>query len=156
MQEIRELIHGIRPLDLDQLGFAGALNQNVETFGEDCGIEVSISVPSAVTFNPFAEVTVLRVVQECLSNVQKHAAASHVDLSLEMMETGVEVRVSDNGRGFDPSDVSSGATSESMGLVSMKERADLLGGSLSVQSSPGMGCQIVLYVPSDEVRDATN
>ena len=152
VQEIRELIYSLRPLALEQLGFAGALGQNMERFSRDTGIQASTSISGDVVLNPNAEVTVFRILQECLSNVQKHADATQVDMRLEVMDTGLEVRLKDNGRGFDPAHAFSRTDGKNLGLVSMKERAELLGGSLSVQSSPGKGCQIVLYIPLSEVE----
>ncbi len=156
VQEIRELVYGLRPLALEQLGFSGALKQNMEQFSRDTGIQASTSISEGVALNPHAEVTVFRILQEFLSNVQKHAAATQVDIRLQVMDTGLEIRVRDNGRGFDPRHVASNTDDKGLGLVSMKERAELLGGSLSVQSSPGNGCQVVLYIPSSEVEIGAN
>ena len=105
-----------------------------------------------VALDPLAEVTMFRVIQECLSNVQKHANASQVEVKLQGTKTGTEVRVRDNGQGFDPDDGVAGAIGEGVGLLSMRERAELAGGRLSVESSPGNGCQVILYVPSKEVE----
>ena len=82
VQEIRKLIYNLRPLALDQLGLAGALKQCVERFGQDIGLQASFSVSGEAALHPFTEVTVFRVVQECLTNVQKHADASQVDVTL--------------------------------------------------------------------------
>ena len=156
VQEIRELIYDLRPLALDQLGLMGAISQQAERLGQETGAQVSVGGPEDVDLNPFVEVTVFRVVQECLTNVQKHADASQVDVRLQVIDTGLEVRVKDNGRGFDPARVAVGTVEKGIGLVSMQERAELLGGSLSVQSSPGSGCEIVLYVNSGEVGDGAH
>ena len=75
VQEVRELIHDLRPLALDQLGLAGAIEQEVSRFAHESGIQTSFSKSSDKSMNAFAEVTVYRVVQECLTNVQKHANA---------------------------------------------------------------------------------
>ena len=148
VQEIRDLIYDLRPLVLDQLGLVEAVKQQVEQFGEETGVEASFSMSGDIALNPLAEVTVLRIVQECLSNVQKHAKASEVEVRLQGMDTGLEVRVQDNGQGFDPRDAASSAIGGGMGILSMQERAELLKGSLTVQGSPGSGCLVVLYIPS--------
>ena len=82
VQEVRELIHDLRPLVLDQLGLSGAVGQQVTLFSQESGVRASFDESGSVTLNPFAEVTVFRVVQECLSNVQKHAEATRVEVSL--------------------------------------------------------------------------
>jgi len=152
IQEIRELAHDLRPLALDQLGLIGALSQHVERFGQETGIAASFSTSGKVALNPLVEVTIFLVIQECLSNIQKHANATQVEVRLQGMDAGVEVKVQDNGRGFDPYKASPTTTGRGVGLLGMQERAELLGGSLSVQSSVGSGCLVTLFVPSKEVE----
>lgn len=151
VQEIRELIHGLRPLALDQVGLVGALKQQLERFRQDTGIEASLGAEGEIVLEPVAEGTIFRVVQECLSNVQKHAHASQVEVTLRSMDSALELRVADNGRGFGVHDPAA-ANGKGLGLLSMRERAELLGGSLSVQSGPGSGCQVVLRIPLREVK----
>ena len=151
VQEVRELIHDLRPLALDQLGLARAVEQQVSQFDQDTGIKASFTVDGDVGLNSFAEVTVFRVVQECLTNVQKHAKANQVDVRFQVNNSGLQATVKDNGKGFNADGVASGAVGKSMGLLSMRERAELLGGSLSIQSSPNRGSEITLFIPTMEV-----
>ena len=148
VQDIRELIHDLRPLALDQLGLEEAIRQQVERLGQQTGIKTSFDMSGEAALTPLTEVTVFRVVQECLTNIQKHAQASHVELSLQVMDAGLELRIKDDGRGFDRRKVNSGAIENSHGLVNMQERAELLGGSFSVHTSPGRGCHVLFYIPS--------
>ena len=150
IREIRALINDLRPLSLDQLGLMEALRQHVETFGHETGIPVSFGSSLETALNPLVEVTVFRIVQECLSNVGKHADASHVAVSLQPAGSGLELSVIDDGRGFDPAAAAPDTGPVGMGLTSMRERAELLNGSLSVKSAPGEGCRIVLYIPLEE------
>jgi len=152
IQDVRHLIYDLRPLAVDQLGLVGAVQQQLERFGEETGIQAFSSMSGDIALDPLAEVTVFRVVQECLSNVQKHANASQVEVRLQAMTNGLEVSVQDNGQGFDPHKIVSGSNGEGVGLLSMRERAELVRGCLSVWSSPGNGCQVVLYVPSGEAE----
>lgn len=152
VQEVRELIHGLRPLALDQLGLVGALRQHVEQFGQQNGIEASVSTLDDVLTDPLTEITVFRIVQECLINVQKHANATRVEVSISWKGSSLEVQVRDDGRGFDPTSLAPGTEGTGMGLLSMQERAKLLGGSLSIHSSPDGGCDISLHVPPQEVK----
>ena len=80
---VRDLIHDLRPLALDQLGLVGAVEQQVSRFSHESGIAASFTNSAEVTLNPFAEVTVFRIVQECLTNAQKHANASEVAVRLQ-------------------------------------------------------------------------
>ena len=152
VQDIRALIHDLRPLALDQLGLTGAVKQYAERFGQESGIGVTVNASGEATLGPLAEVTIFRVVQESLNNVQKHADASQVEVTLLANESGLEAAVKDNGRGFDPSSVAPGRLGPGMGLLSMRERAEMLGGSLSVGSSPGSGCEVLLHIPAREIE----
>ena len=152
IQNIRELIYDLRPLALDQLGLTRAIKHHVERFGQQAAIEATFESPQRLALAPVTEVTVLRVVQECLNNIQKHAKASQVDVSLQVMGAGMELRIRDDGQGFDRRKVVSGTVESGHGLLNMQERAELLGGSFSVQTSPGRGCQVIMYIPSMEVE----
>ena len=156
VQEIREPIHGLRPLTLDQLGLVGTLSQHVQQFGKQTGIQAALDAPIDVSLDSLSEITVFRIIQEGLNNVQNHADASHVEVSLQMTNSGLEARVKDDGRGFDPKEISAGAEGSGMGILSMQERAELVGGSLSVQSAPDGGCEVLLYIPSREVKVGAN
>ena len=151
IQDIRHLIHDLRPLALDQLGLRGALRRHVERFGQDSGIQVSLSASGETPITPIAELTVFRVAQECLTNVQDHAAAGRVDVELQITETSLELTVADDGRGFDPNGVSPPSTGKGLGLFSMRERAEALGGSFSLRSGSGKGCVAALRLPIPEV-----
>ena len=156
IQEIRDLIYDLRPLALDQLGLGRVVQQQVERFGRDSGIRASFSGSGDATMAPLAEVTVFRIVQECLTNVRDHSVASQVEVELRRADTGLELRVEDDGRGFDPRQVVPAANGKGLGLVSMRERAEALGGRFSLRSSPGKGCLAVLTIPSSEVAVGAN
>lgn len=145
ISEIRELINHLRPLALDQLGLVEALRQYVERFREESGISASLAVYGSIRTDPLTEVTIFRVVQESLTNVRKHAQATSVQVSLRETDGSMEVTVSDNGRGFDTE--APQPEGRGLGLTSMRERTELVGGSFTVQSSPGQGCRTVLRIP---------
>jgi len=150
IQDIRHLIHDLRPLAVDQLGLRGALEQLLDRFAGDTGIETLSELTYDEQLDPLTEVTVFRVVQECLSNVQKHAGATRVEVRIRRAKADIGVAVRDNGRGFASQRGSGQNTSEGVGLLSMRERAELVGGRLSVRSSPGKGCQISMLIPQQE------
>ena len=154
VQEIRELIHGLRPPALDQLGLIGAVKQQTERFTQETGIQTqtSLSMLGGIALDPLTEVTCFRVVQECLTNVQKHSEATEVEVSLQITSEGLKTRIKDNGQGFDFPELGSGGIERGLGLLGMQERAELLGGSLSMQTGPGKGCEIILYIPAREVE----
>ncbi|MGH2607935.1 MAG: ATP-binding protein [Tepidiformaceae bacterium] len=157
IQGIRELIYDLRPLTLDQLGLIGSLRQYVERFGQEHALEASFTSVGDFELNPLVEVTVLRVVQECLSNVQRHAGASRVEVVvLEGAGNELQVHVTDDGRGFEPTAVPVSGPGKSVGLLSMRERAELVDGSIAIDSSPGAGCRATLRIPLKETAVGTH
>lgn len=147
IEEIRELINQLRPLALDQLGLVEALRQYIARFGEESGIGASLAVSGSLPTDPLSEVTIYRVVQESLTNVRRHAQAAAVQVTLRGSDDSVEVTVSDDGQGFDP-EKAVASTVKGIGLTSMQERAELVGGSFRVQSHPGQGYKTVLRIPA--------
>jgi signal transduction histidine kinase len=147
IKEIRELINELRPLALDQLGLAGALQQYLERFRDESGIQASMTVEGSLTADPLTEVTIYRVVQESLTNVRKHSGATSVQVAMRRLDGSIEIAVSDDGRGFD-SEATASRTDRGLGLTSMRERAELVGGTFTVTSRPGGGCRTVLRIPA--------
>lgn len=156
IQGIRELIYDLRPLTLDQLGLVGSLRQYVERFGQEHAIDASFTSAGDFEFNPLVEVTVLRVVQECLSNVQRHSNAAHVEVVLATVGNEVQVHVTDDGTGFDPQSATASRLGKGVGLLSMRERAELVDGNVALESSPGAGCRVTLRIPIAEVGVGTH
>ncbi len=152
VQEIRQLIYDLRPLAVDQLGLAGAVQQQLERFSKETGIRAYSNVSGAADLDPIVELTVFRVVQECLSNVQKHAGATQVDVTVRRVAAGLEVSVQDDGRGFDPQTVAPSDAGRGVGLHSMRERAALVGGRLSLHSRPRTGCRVTLFIPLEAAK----
>lgn len=145
LDETRVAIAGLRPPVLDDLGLGASiasLGRSVPAL--DVDVEVDIE-PSALAEH--VETALYRITQEALQNVTKHAEAEHVSVTLR--NTGAdtaELRVRDDGRGF-ALEEGPGAGRVSYGLPGMRERADLIGGSLRVDSRPGAGTTIVVRVP---------
>lgn len=139
--QIRELSHELRPPDLDQLGLVEAVRLYVDRFGRESNIAASLQVSGDPPADPLAEVTVFKVLQESLVNVQTHSGARRVTITLRSSPESTSLTVEDDGRGFD---VRSRPTTDGVGLSSMRERADLIGGTLEIVSHPGQGCRVTL------------
>jgi signal transduction histidine kinase len=146
IQDIRHLIHDLRPLALDQLGLQGAIQQQLDRFQKQAGVTLSVGIDPEINLDPLSEVTVFRVLQECLGNVQKHAQASAVEVLLRRNEEGCWLSISDDGLGFDPASANNGG-GEGVGLIGMRERAELVGGALSIDGGPGRGTRLTLTIP---------
>ena len=139
LDEARAAIGGLRPPVLDDLGLAGGLASLARSLPDiDVGVEVTEQrLPEHV------EIALYRIAQECLQNILKHARASSTDLSFTVAEGRARLTVTDDGVGFDlGADRSAG-----YGIQSMTERAELVGGTLSVVSRPGSGTSVTATVP---------
>src|SRR5581483_6462815 len=145
LQDVRSLAVELRPAALDDFGLVPALERLAATFEERSGIRTSVDSGLGEERLPAETETVLyRLVQEALTNVVKHAGAERVSIVVTRREGGVSAMVEDDGAGFRPEDV----RTDALGLVGMRERLALLGGSLSVESTPGRGTALVAYVPT--------
>ena len=141
LDEVRGFITDLRPPAVD-LGLATALAERAREFGGRHGIAVRTAVEGIDgVLSPEAKSSVLRIVQEALQNVRKHAEATEVVIGLE----GDHLTVADNGRGFDVMRLASGA--RNFGLQFMRERAELMGASLQIESRQGEGTRILLRLP---------
>ncbi len=148
LKELRRVLTGLRPPALDELGLSHALRQSLEelkTDGMDCHFS-EVGTPVRLPSN--AEITVYRAVQEALTNIRKHASATRVNLRLQFQTDKLLVEVRDNGKGFDLSHTLDSATSvRHMGLLGMKQRAEMLGGGIRIKTSEGDGTAIILSLP---------
>ena len=144
LQDVRSLAVELRPTALDDFGLVPALERLAETFGERSGIATVVEPHLGAERLPAeAETALYRLVQEALTNVVKHAEASQVSIVLTRRDGGVTALIEDDGHGFDVDQVDSAA----LGLVGMRERLALLGGTLAIESPPGEGTTIAAYLP---------
>jgi len=149
-QEIVRMMKELRPTLLDELGMAAAINRYARDTLEPRGIEVEVefdgvqdhAVPSEV------EVTLFRISQGVIGNVREHAEAKHVHIKLEVTESDCTMTISDDGKGFDPGKITKvDKSGRGVGLFIMKERANLVGGTGSVDSRLGKGTRVMVKVP---------
>ena len=152
MDELLNLARQLRPSALDDHGLLAALETQLKRFSARSGIEARLDTSGDPDVLPdVVQTAIYRVTQEALTNVTRHAGATVVELRVAENEGGVELRVSDDGRGFDPAvlpHVNSLTPGRGLGLIGMAERARLVGGELDVRSAPGGGTTITLRVPS--------
>jgi signal transduction histidine kinase len=146
---LRALITDLRPASLDELGAAAAIHALAERT-ERHGIEVDVSIDLAyehgcgqARHTPELETAMYRIVQEALTNATKHGKAKRAVVEIHEYESEIRVSVRDDGTGFDPNDETSG-----FGLLGMRERVQLLAGTLQITSAPGAGTTITASFPS--------
>jgi signal transduction histidine kinase len=153
--ELRHIMSDLRPALLDDLGLAPALRSYVQQYAlRHPEISVALSAdrrlkPSAHRLPPQYETALFRVAQEALTNIARHAHATHVTVTFEQRPEVVRLEISDNGVGFSPDAARAGsyAPGSGLGLVGMRERVTLVGGRWSVQSAPGEGTRVVVELP---------
>jgi PAS domain S-box-containing protein len=142
----------LRPDPLQHLGLPAALDQLVRTWSDRFAIEGEFeSIGSAARLHPDVEINFYRITQEALHNVVKHAAATRACVLLELGAARATLTVEDNGRGFRLAP--NGAGDHQLGLVSMRERAELVGGTLEIESRPQAGTTVTVRVPLQPGRD---
>lgn len=155
LAEARRSVHALRPVALDEVRLPDALRNAARAWSARTGIPVEVRTSGdATTLRTEAEVALLRTAQEALANVERHAGAHRVALSLRTDATGTRLEVRDDGRGFDPAeqamtgDDSRSTEAGGYGLVAMRERIESIAGALVVDSQPGHGTAVRAEVPA--------
>jgi two-component system sensor histidine kinase DegS len=151
LQDVRRIIFDLRPMGLDDLGITPAVTRYLETFRERYP---ALEVESEFTgqqqrFESVVEVALYRIVQEALQNVVKHARATHVKVLLANDGKRFSVRIIDDGHGFDVHKFMEAPKKDNYGLIGMKERMEILGGQLHINSQTGKGTEILAVIPID-------
>jgi len=149
MVGLHRLAFNLRPASLDHVGLSGAIQQMVDTYNSRPGPRIEyVSVGSASPrFPELAETALYRIVQEAVGNALLHAHATRVSVRLDRGEGRLKVRVEDDGTGFDVLEAQCGGR---LGLLGMRERAEMLGGSLVLESVPGRGTTVLAEVPDGD------
>jgi PAS domain S-box-containing protein len=147
LKEMRLLIYELRPPVVEQEGLAGALQQRLDAVEGRAGIEARLLIEGEIQLDASVEDDLYRIAVEALNNALKHAAATLVTVHICGQDGITEVEVADNGLGFDPE--TAGDTG-GMGLATMRERAEQLGGTLEIVSTSGKGTRVKVRVGSQD------
>jgi signal transduction histidine kinase len=149
LQQVRRLATNLRPSMLDDLGLAPALKWIAEQNAGRAGFEVNFRhVRAQSRLAPDIETACFRIVQEALTNISRHAHATRVEISLSRAGEQMQLSVQDNGNGFDTAAMQQRAMlGGSLGVLGMQERANLIGGQLTIQSEAGKGSTVQLSCP---------
>jgi len=157
-QKVRTFIFELRPMMLDDLGLIPTVRRYVDTFKEQSGVEVNLTVKGTERrLEPYLEAMIFRALQELMGNTVKHNQDTPVKLQLGVQvtleETLVKVVVSDNGKGFNPA---AAKDSEGFGLRLIRERVEMLGGFMDIDAAVGQGSRVSFQVPClDAIAPAT-
>jgi signal transduction histidine kinase len=144
LEAIRRVSQTLRPAVLDDLGLTPAIDWLISQLANRSGLETSFHVDGERRrISPEAELATFRIAQEALHNTEKHAQASKVAVALTFKADTISLEIKDDGRGFDPDEMTNVVT---LGLTGMRERTDLVGGKLTIDSTPGGGTNVKLEI----------
>ena len=154
---VHRFAYDLRPAALDHLGLIPALLSFMKSFTKQTGVRVSLAAFAEVDKLDSARRTVLfRVAQEALTNVARHAQASRVDTIIRRLPKAVHMQIKDDGKSFDAEQTLRAGKSRRMGLLGMRERVEMVGGSFRVESWPGKGTIIQVQLPfSNRAKEST-
>lgn len=149
---LRRVLFDVRPPGLDRRGLVPVLRASLEQMRAHTGVKCRLT--TRLAHEPPIELRVIlfRIASEALANVRKHAEATHVDVLVEHRHEGVRLRIRDDGRGFPP-ERATGRPGH-LGLEVMRERAELTGGRLRVETAPGEGTTVECWIPTPAHRRA--
>lgn len=149
LAEVRTLVWALRPEAISSVGLPAAIERAATAGSGPAGPVIDFAVSGeARALHMDVEVTLLRAAQEAIANARRHAAASHITVTLTYYPDEVSLDVADDGGGFDPAGA---AKSGGLGLIGMRERAEALGGRLAIESAPGEGTVVAVTLPTIEV-----
>lgn len=152
LDSVRGMIYDLRPPVLSELGLTGAIRDYASEFQARYGLRVDCHLDAGDTgLDPAKELAIYRIMQEALQNVHKHAQAATVGIVWQKASVQWVMHCTDDGVGFDLVKVA--RRQRSVGLLAMRERAELIGGTLQVQSTPGQGTAVTLLLPLGKEGD---
>jgi two-component system sensor histidine kinase DegS len=149
-QKVREFIFDLRPMMLDDLGLVPTLKRYMQDWESKSSLVTNLSVMGQERrVAPHAEVTVFRVIQGLLNNVRQHAHASRVRITLDLQPDKIVATVEDDGSGFDVAEaLASARQRRTLGITTMQEQVEMLGGRISFESSIGRGTRVTVEIPA--------
>jgi len=159
-QQIRHMLFTLRPLVLESEGLIAALNtmadRTRDTFGQNVIIETDAELVEHLDMN--SQTVIFTISEEAVNNARKHAQAEHIWVKVQRLQDDLAfLEIEDDGKGFLVDDVMDSYDDRgSLGMLNMRERADSMGGTLSLQSEPGAGSTISLVAPLPLLREATS
>jgi signal transduction histidine kinase len=147
IDQIRDLSYRLRPPALDEFGLNAALRSLVNQMASEANIQVECGCELEETLSPQVEVMIYRIAQEGLTNVVRHARAKHIKVTLSKRLQQIYLGIEDDGIGFDSNQLPIDTHKRHLGLISMNERTELIGGTFHLYSAPGEGTKLEVFVP---------
>jgi signal transduction histidine kinase len=147
LQEIRNMAGGLRLPDLQTLDIAESIRKAATDYSRKTGRQVNVQGPDTIAGNDAVKSAVYRIVQETLNNGHLHGNPTVQEVEFSAHDNTLHLAIADNGNGFDPQHVFERSGRRQLGLAGLQERAEILGGHLSIQSAPGEGATIEALLP---------
>ncbi len=147
VKELRRVVAHLRSSPLGGLGLEPALRQGLEELQEGMNINCHFRKKGELWLSSSMETPLYRIIQEALNNVRRHSKATEVSVQILSQPEGILLAVHDNGKGFDLPGVM-GNAARCLGLLGMRERAEMLGGTLRIRTAPARGTSIILSIPT--------
>lgn len=156
-----EIVHQfateLRPTLLDDLGLIPALQTYLKEFMEDTGVRVSLKAFAGIEKSPeIIRTAFYRIAQEALSNVASHANASAVEICIQRVDSGISMEITDDGKGFEVNENLHTKKKGRLGLIGMRERAEMIGGIFSIASAPGAPTTVRVLVKRSHLMNKAN
>lgn len=146
IKQIRDLLVGIRPSMVEDMGLVAALRNQLKDFGIKNDMKTTLNLPDEIPdLTMDSQVNIFRIIQEALNNIEKHAEAKHVTVEIEASPQKLYLTVRDDGKGFSPQKEK--RESRHLGIANMRERTQILGGSFKLNSEPEHGTSVSLDIP---------
>ena len=153
IDETRTISYDLRPFQLDRLGLSKAIEALIRSASRATGIHFSTNIADIDTsFPEELRINFYRIVQEAVNNIMKHSGASEAEINVEKTSRGISLSIRDNGIGFFPQQKAVGVNKGGFGLIGIRERASLLGGTVEIESQPGAGTLLVINFDQKRYR----
>lgn len=147
IDEIRNTIFDLRPMSFDDLGLKATFERIISSMNEDLAFEIESDIDEVSCDNDLVLATIYRVVQECFTNAIKHSQGTKIIFRCKCVDRNCIIDLIDNGKGFAEEDLKK---DKHFGISVMKERVNLLGGTINIDSQVGVGTNIKIEIPLDE------
>ena len=148
---VHDYARELRPTSLDDIGLIVTLHSHLNDFMARTGIRVRFRAFAGVEKMGGRQRTVLfRIVQEALVNIDKHAEARQVEVNIRRVANSIQLEIADDGKSFDVERTLNDGNNKRLGLVGMRERAEMAGGTLTIESAPGAGTKVFATLPFDD------
>lgn len=154
LNDVRKIIFDLRPMVLDDLGIVPALKRYISEFQKRCDLVIDLQVLGGVQkrLGSTLEIAIFRIIQEALNNVFKHAQTDRATVFIEQSRDFINLRIQDDGRGFDQEKVLGNVDSDSYGLIGIRERVELLEGKFKLNTAPRRGTNLRIQIPIEEKK----